>query len=210
MYNQEGKLCWQGSLDSYGRMRMERGETGSCPFRYQGQYEDKEIGLYYNRFRYYAPDEGMYISQDPISLAGGIKLYGYVHDTSGWVDVLGLSTYSVSNTRRTHILEGDPVGTGHGPNRGQIDAFPDTWTDDQSIAAIERVANSPSSTWKQVTGPGKVTAPITIGGPSPTAPTTTNKGTPVRFKVQGNDHGKTIEVIVEPGGEGIVTGYPKR
>jgi hypothetical protein len=26
-----------------------------CPFRYQGQYEDAETGLYYNRFRYYSP-----------------------------------------------------------------------------------------------------------------------------------------------------------
>jgi RHS repeat-associated protein len=91
MYNQEGKLCWQGALDSYGRMRMEKGETGSCPFRYQGQYEDKEIGLYYNRFRYYSPEEGMYLSQDPIRLEGGNKLYGYVDDPNAWVDILGLA-----------------------------------------------------------------------------------------------------------------------
>jgi RHS repeat-associated protein len=90
MYNEEGKLFWQGSLDSYGRMRMERGETGSCPFRYQGQYEDKEIGLYYNRFRYYSPEEGRYISQDPIDIAGGLALYAYVDDPNRWVDVWGL------------------------------------------------------------------------------------------------------------------------
>jgi RHS family protein len=41
-----------------------------CPFRYQGQYEDSETGLYYNRFRYYDPSTGAYISQDPIGLAG--------------------------------------------------------------------------------------------------------------------------------------------
>jgi len=92
MYNQEGKLCWQGALDSYGRMRMEKGETGSCPFRYQGQYEDKEIGLYYNRFRYYSSEEGMYISQDPIGLAGNNPtFYGYVPDTNIAVDTSGLS-----------------------------------------------------------------------------------------------------------------------
>lgn len=44
----------------------------------------------YNRFRYYSPDEGMYISQDPIRLNGGFTLYSYVHDPNGWVDVLGL------------------------------------------------------------------------------------------------------------------------
>jgi uncharacterized protein RhaS with RHS repeats len=33
----------------------------------------------------------MYLSQDPIRLAGGHKLYGYVHDPNAWVDVLGLN-----------------------------------------------------------------------------------------------------------------------
>ena len=88
-------------------------------------------------------------------------------------------------------------------------AFPDTWTDDQAIAAIERVANSPNSTWKQTTGPGFGDAPVTVGGPSPTAPSQTNNGHPVRFSVRGQDHGLNIEVIVEPGGEGIITGYNK-
>ena len=60
------------------------------PFRYQVQYEDSETGLYYNRFRYYSPDEGMYTSQDPIGLQGGMQLYGYVSDTNYWVDTFGL------------------------------------------------------------------------------------------------------------------------
>ena len=62
-----------------------------CPFRYQGQYEDEETGLYYNRFRYYSPDSGTYISQDPISIAGGLNLYSYVHDSNAWVDIFGLT-----------------------------------------------------------------------------------------------------------------------
>ncbi|WP_260209218.1 RHS repeat-associated core domain-containing protein [Apibacter adventoris] len=33
----------------------------------------------YNRFRYYSPDSGTYISQDPIGLNGGIlNLYGFL------------------------------------------------------------------------------------------------------------------------------------
>ena len=52
----------------------------------KGQYYDYETGLAYNRFRYYDPELGRYISQDPIGLAGGIKLYGYVGDSNSWVD----------------------------------------------------------------------------------------------------------------------------
>ena len=88
-------------------------------------------------------------------------------------------------------------------------AFPDTWTDDQAISAIERVANNLNSTWKQATGSGYVTAPITVGGPSSDAPILTNNGVPVRYKVQGQDHGLNIEVIIAPKGEGIITGYNK-
>ncbi|MDB0601965.1 RHS repeat-associated core domain-containing protein [Tenacibaculum maritimum] len=64
----------------------------NTPFRYQGQYEDIETGLYYNRFRYYSPDTGTYISQDPIGLLGNNpNFYAYVHDVNIFVDKFGLT-----------------------------------------------------------------------------------------------------------------------
>ena len=119
------------------------------------------------------------------------------------------SGYRVNDSRRNHILEGEgPTDPGHGPNRGFTEgAFPDTWTDEQVISAIEDVANNPNSTWKQSTGPGAANAPITVGTPDVNAPSMTNKGTPVRFMVKGRNHGLNITVIVEPHGEGIITGY---
>ncbi|RFM30557.1 RHS repeat-associated core domain-containing protein [Deminuibacter soli] len=91
MYAEDGTRLWQGQLDGYGRMRIQQGEPGSCPFRYQGQYEDAETGLYYNRFRYYSPAGGMYISQDPVGLHGGMRLYSYVHDNNIQIDPFGLA-----------------------------------------------------------------------------------------------------------------------
>ena len=91
MYDEAGKSVWSCELSSYGRVRNFQGEwKGDCPFRYQGQYEDAETGLYYNRFRYYNPEEGMYISQDPIGLDGGYNFYLYVLDTNTWIDIFGL------------------------------------------------------------------------------------------------------------------------
>lgn len=43
-------------------MRALAGPRTACPFRYQGQYEDTETGLYYNRFRYYDPEAGQYLA----------------------------------------------------------------------------------------------------------------------------------------------------
>ena len=73
----KGEVVWNCILDIYGDVLELRGERNFIPFHFQGQYEDQETGLYYNRYRYYSPDEGMYISQDPIGLAGGNPtLYG--------------------------------------------------------------------------------------------------------------------------------------
>ena len=90
-YDEEGQRVWARELDIYGRTRSEVGEVGFIPFLYQGQYLDWEPGLVYNRFRYYSPETGAYISQDPIRLEAGLtNLYAYVHDVNAWVDPWGL------------------------------------------------------------------------------------------------------------------------
>ncbi|GAB2835255.1 hypothetical protein GCM10027276_42130 [Comamonas piscis] len=62
-----------------------------------GQHADGDTGLYYNRHRYYEPEIGDYINQDPIGLVGGLNKKTYVegspltyHDPVGlirWADV---------------------------------------------------------------------------------------------------------------------------
>ncbi|PJJ59362.1 RHS repeat-associated core domain-containing protein [Hymenobacter chitinivorans] len=89
LYDQQGTKTWQAQLDSYGQVREGKGKPQDCPFRYQGQYEDVETGLYYNRFRYYDPEAGRYISQDPIGVLGGMNLYSYVADPTTWIDPFG-------------------------------------------------------------------------------------------------------------------------
>ena len=93
LYDGQGKPAWDMQLDAYGQVRAGQGQAQDCPFRYQGQYEDVETGLYYNRARYYDPEAGQYISQDPIGLFGGDALYSYVSNPTGWVDVSGLDPY---------------------------------------------------------------------------------------------------------------------
>ncbi|MFP1982755.1 RHS repeat-associated core domain-containing protein, partial [Lonsdalea quercina] len=61
---------------------------------FAGQLRDSESGLCYNRFRYYDPAGGGYISPDPIGVLGGESNYAYVHNPSSWVDPLGLSECS--------------------------------------------------------------------------------------------------------------------
>ncbi|XWR56576.1 RHS repeat-associated core domain-containing protein [Dickeya zeae] len=58
---------------------------------FAGQLRDSESGLCYNRFRYYDPTGGCYVSPDPLSILGGEQNYAYVHNPVGWVDPFGLA-----------------------------------------------------------------------------------------------------------------------
>ena len=94
-YDKQGNKVWEQELDIYGRQRKR--PSAFIPFKYQGQYEDAETGLYYNRFRYYDPNAGSYISQDPIGLMGeNPTLYGYVSDSNINIDILGLTDFYIT------------------------------------------------------------------------------------------------------------------
>ncbi|WP_338865646.1 DUF6531 domain-containing protein [Myxococcus stipitatus] len=93
MYDGDGRAVWSATCDIHGQPRHLSGVRGAVPFRFPGQYEDAETGLYYNRFRYYDPAIGQFVSQDPIGLDGGPAPYAYAHDPTGWIDPLGLSSY---------------------------------------------------------------------------------------------------------------------
>ena len=62
----------------------------ACPIRFQGQWEDEESGLYYNRFRYYDPLFGQYVSPDPSGLIGGVRPNAYGTNPTARIDPLGL------------------------------------------------------------------------------------------------------------------------
>lgn len=94
-YDEEGEKVWSRELNIYGVIRKETGEKNFIPYFYQGQYFDSETTLAYNRFRYYNPESGTYISQDPIGLISQeLNYYAYVEDVNSWVDVFGLKKKS--------------------------------------------------------------------------------------------------------------------
>ena len=120
----------------------------SQPFRFPGQYHDEETGLYYNRYRYYMPNEGMYTQRDPIGLAGGNPtFYGYVRDTNIQIDPLGLfdlnapcfsvyglflagsdETYYIGITNDTEIRANKHRLDGRMPDGSEMRVFEDNLT----------------------------------------------------------------------------------
>ncbi|CAI8926394.1 RHS repeat-associated core domain-containing protein [Pseudomonas serboccidentalis] len=107
----QGQIAWSAQYKVWGAASEQRSEWArqngiKNPIRFQGQYHDHETGLHLNRYRYYEPETGRFISKDPIGLAGGLNLYQYVLNPLSWVDPLGLSASSDlprmkgTNTRR--------------------------------------------------------------------------------------------------------------
>ena len=77
-----GNLLWYGEYTAWGRLKKDERvyKNAHQPFRLQNQYFDEETGLHYNLMRYYEPEAGRFVSQDPIRLWGGDNTY-FLHLT---------------------------------------------------------------------------------------------------------------------------------
>ncbi|WP_079453965.1 RHS repeat-associated core domain-containing protein [Neisseria sp. HMSC067G11] len=108
-----GNLLWYGEYTAWGRLKKDERvyKNAHQPFRLQNQYFDEETGLHYNLMRYYEPEAGRFVNQDPIGLLGGDNLYAFAPSTQAWVDPLGLAnlfdigTYGSLNSS-THVGDG--------------------------------------------------------------------------------------------------------
>jgi RHS repeat-associated protein len=85
-----GEVVWSVDYRPWGGVREARKVEVQCPVRFQGQWFDEESGLHYNRFRYYDPANGRFLSADPIALRGGLNVYRYAKNPINWVDPFGL------------------------------------------------------------------------------------------------------------------------
>ncbi len=88
----KGALVSTYQYDSFGNLTASTGSVTN-PFRYTGREFDAETGHYYHRARYYDPQTGRFIGEDPIGFNGGINLYAYVgNNPIGLVDPFGLES----------------------------------------------------------------------------------------------------------------------
>ncbi len=86
----QGRIAWAADAHPWGSAIILH-EHIRQPWRLPGQYHDPETGLHYNRFRYYDPQLGRYISPDPLGVLGGLDLYAYAdNDPINGMDPLGL------------------------------------------------------------------------------------------------------------------------
>ncbi|HEU4458269.1 MAG TPA: RHS repeat-associated core domain-containing protein [Methylibium sp.] len=96
--DQAGRVVWTASYAPYGRATT-KSATFKLHLRLPGQYEDEETGLHDNRHRTYDPDQGRYLSADPLGLQGGPNGFVYVAaNPLRYVDPEGLVLFAFDGT----------------------------------------------------------------------------------------------------------------
>ena len=113
MTDKDGNLLWFGNYTGWGRLKEETRVTGTAhqPFRLQNQYCDRETGLHYNFFRYYEPDAGRFVNQDPIGLMGGDNFYHFAPNILKWIDALGWSRWTKTEVLGRRVYKNDTLFT---------------------------------------------------------------------------------------------------
>jgi RHS repeat-associated protein len=89
--NGAGALAQTYTLDSFGKLTNSSGSLTN-PFQYTAREFDSETGLYFYRARYYDPNVGRFLSEDPLRFdSDSANFYLYVTNRpSSLIDPLGL------------------------------------------------------------------------------------------------------------------------
>jgi RHS repeat-associated protein len=90
LLDERGAPVWRARHEAYGLLAREDGSS-STPFRFRGQYHDRETGFHYNFHRHYDPLLAGYLAPDPLGLTGGANFYLYPRNPLLWDDPFGLT-----------------------------------------------------------------------------------------------------------------------
>ena len=188
----DGQVVWSARYEAWGQARVLLNEIAN-PIRLQGQYEDDETGLHYNRCRYYDAVAGSFISVDPLRQAAGERLYTFAPNALGWIDPLGL--VGCSPKARQHILYGDGPGSGGHlwPGQPGKTTYPQSWDADKIISNVDDIVTSPHTTWYAQTGSGGAL---------------TNAGDPAKWVAWETRDGVQIRTVIKPATGEVITAFP--
>jgi RHS repeat-associated protein len=88
-----GVLAQTYTFDSFGNQTASSGSLTN-PFRYTARELDSETGLYFYRARYFDPQTGRFLSEDPVGFSVGNNFYVYVlNNPVNLIDPVGLAPW---------------------------------------------------------------------------------------------------------------------
>ncbi|WP_181004856.1 RHS repeat-associated core domain-containing protein [Pseudomonas putida] len=98
----DGNAIWRSDYHGWGKTRNEwhgSRQPREQNLRYQGQYYDREVEAHYNTTRFFDFDIGHFNQPDPIGLNGGLNLYNFAPNSNTWIDPLGLTPVTFTDSR---------------------------------------------------------------------------------------------------------------
>ena len=128
MVDAAGAIVNRRAYDSFGQLVSQTNPAAGDRFGFTGRESDPELGLYYYRARYFDPQLGRFVSQDPLGFAAGdSNLYRYVGNAPLTArDPLGLSAVGLFYglmARRSSMAAGAVVGGVLGFACGWVEGF---------------------------------------------------------------------------------------
>jgi RHS repeat-associated protein len=172
-----GKVVWDAERTTFGDTRVTVNDV-PVTARFPNQWYDEDVGLTYNRMRWYDPRLGMFVSTDPLLLEGNLNPRDYAPNPLMFIDPMGeMSTAGGGQTGQP--MSGDKPSTG------------DTWP--------PAVPPGPYATPGTAAQPGYV--------PCPTVDPTTGKGSGLlnatSFDQQkyANAKGQTVQQQIDAAGK---------
>lgn len=136
----DGSVVGRLERSAYGMTRPTLDSQESTSIRFEGQYEDSETGLHYNRYRYYDPEIGRYISPDPAGGPPDLNLYKYCLNPIYCVDPLGLHNASAEFSNPNSDPPIPPTSLGHLDSGSDPRMYEDPHTNNASTYRAERDA----------------------------------------------------------------------
>ena len=97
MTDKDSNSLWIGNYTAWGRLKKMSEFTSMRTSRSDCRTNTsmKRRGLHYNLFRYYEPEAGRFVNQDPIGLLNGENLYSFALNVQRSNDPKGLAVFAI-------------------------------------------------------------------------------------------------------------------
>ncbi len=190
-----GAVLDEADVDAWGEGAPATVELGA-----KGQIIDHETGLFYNRYRYYDPRAGRYISPDPAGLAGGLNPFTYADNApSSAVDPLGLMPFTTITRPDGKKVKGNAAGGG--PQHPKDDAIDDAITQASTKAKVGSTSGNCAEIDALHGLAGKIREERKNAKPPQTLPDPKDENSAIREQLRGEFvKGATLETSHDPGG----------
>jgi RHS repeat-associated protein len=145
--NAAGALAQTHTFGSFGNQTASSGSLTS-PFRYTARELDSETNLYFFRARYFEPQTGRFLSEDPLGFSVSKDFYAYVlNNPVNAIDPVGFEPYDLYEKTRKKLKKASCLLTAFGCKvREQVDGFNSMSNDAITNTAEAQQQNGGSAT----------------------------------------------------------------